>query len=85
MTEWITNDHGVRTFSYGAWQIQRYDGDGSFQVMCNNKDWDIDVYSGDTISFFGESQHGYEHCAERVYVPVIILREIIRLIDERDR
>lgn len=84
MTEWTTDDRCVRTFVYGVWQIQHFD-DGSFQVICDNVDWDIDVYNNDTISFFGESRHGYEYSAERVYVPIVILREIIRLIDERER
>jgi hypothetical protein len=84
MTEWITDDRGVTTFTYGIWQIQRFD-DGSFQVTCDNRDWDIEAYDQDTISFFGESHHGYEYSAERVFVPIIILREIIRLIDERER
>jgi hypothetical protein len=84
MTEWTTDDRGVRTFIYGVWQIQHFD-DGSFQVMCVNKDWDIDVYNNDTISFFGESRSGYEFSAERVYVSIVIMREIIRLIDERER
>lgn len=84
MTEWTTDDRGVRTFIYGVWQIQHFD-DGSFQVTCENEDWDIGVYDGDTISFFGESHHGYEYSAERVYVPIVIMREIIRLIDERNR
>ena len=84
MTEWTTDDRGVRTFIYGVWQIQHFD-DGSFQVMCENEHWDINVYDEDTISIYGESHHGYEYSAERVYVPIVIMREFIRLIDERDR
>jgi len=84
MTEWTTDDCGVRTFIYDIWQIQHFH-DGSFRVTCENEDWDIDVYDRDTISIYGDSRHGYKYSAVRVYVPIVIMREIIRLIDERDR
>lgn len=79
---WTTDEFGNKTFTLDGWEIKVY-SDGTIYFTEPDNNWQVEV-TDDGLVVFGESTSGYASCGVRVHIPFTILRELLRVIDNKN-